>query len=306
MANLYMMCGVSGSGKSTWADVYAKVYHAQVFSSDAIRAELFGDENNQKYNSQVFNVLHERVRSALIQGKDCVYDATNLNRKRRIAFLNSLEDIENLEKTIIICAAPFSECVARDTERARTVGRPVIERQVSQFQIPLVEEGWDDISVLTLKDIDGQASSYQLDKFLLGQTPHNCAPYHLETIEAHMKTAYLLAKINDEPDCIQIALKYHDIGKLFTQKWDEKKCRNTFYGHQNWSTYLYLCSSTYFDLKAKNEEEAFVIATLISEHMEPHLSSWSKKKTFYGKNFRELLKLMANYDDWASIKNERE
>ena len=72
MANLYMMCGVSGSGKSTWADAYAKVYHAQVFSSDTIRAELFGDENNQKHNSQVFDILHERVHSALIQGKDCV------------------------------------------------------------------------------------------------------------------------------------------------------------------------------------------------------------------------------------------
>ena len=70
MTNLYMMCGISGSGKTTWADAYAKVYHAQVFSSDAIRAELFGDENNQKHNSQVFDVLHERVRAALIQGKD--------------------------------------------------------------------------------------------------------------------------------------------------------------------------------------------------------------------------------------------
>ena len=61
MTNLYMMCGVSGSGKSTWADVYAKVYHAQVFSSDAIRAELFGAENNQKHNSQVFDILVIRV-----------------------------------------------------------------------------------------------------------------------------------------------------------------------------------------------------------------------------------------------------
>lgn len=306
MQKFLMLMGISGSGKSTLAQAMATEWNYKVFSSDTLREELFGNENDQTHNSEVFEELHRRILKALDAGEDCIYDATNLNRKRRIKFLDKFKKYKGLKKGIVVIASPVEFCVARDAERSRTVGRPVIERQVSQFQMPLVEEGWDDISVLTLKDIDGQASSYQLDKFLLGQTPHNCAPYHLETIETHMKTAYLLAKMNDEPDCIQTALKYHDIGKLFTRKWDEKRCRNSFYGHQNWSTYLYLCSSTYFDLKAKNEAGAIAVASLISEHMEPHFSSWSKKKTFYGENFRELLELMAGYDNWASIKDERE
>lgn len=278
----------------------------KIFSSDALRAELFGDENDQTHNSEVFEELHRRILKALDTGENCVYDATNLNRKRRIQFLERLKKYEGLEKRIEVIVAPVDFCVEQDAKRARTVGSSVIQRQVSQFQMPLVEEGWDYIAVCPLKDIGGQTSPYQLDEFLWGQTPHNCAPYHLETIEAHMKIAYLLAKTNDEPDCIQIALKYHDIGKFFTKKWNEEKSRNTFYGHQNWSAYFYLCSSTYLDLKVKNEEEAFAVATLISEHMEPHLSSWDKKKGFYGEGFRNLLELIAYYDDWASIKDERE
>lgn len=168
--------------------------------------------------------------------------------------------------------------------------------------MPLVEEGWDLIAVNPLKDIDSQAPLYQLDKFLLGQTPHNCAPYHLETIETHMKAAYLLAKRCDEPECLQIALKYHDIGKFFTQNGMKRKVEIHFI-----ATKIGVLISIYallliFDLRAKNEAEAIAIATLISEHMEPHLNSWCEKKNFYGENFRNLLGLMANYDDWASIK----
>lgn len=306
MQKFLMLMGISGSGKSTLAQAMAAKCNYKVFSSDALREELFGNENDQTHNSVVFEELHRRILKALDAGEDCVYDATNLNRKRRIQFLERLKKYKKLKKGIVVIATPVDFCVVRDAERARTVGRAVIERQVSQFQMPLVEEGWDDISVCPLEDINTKVPPYLLDEFLCGQTPHNCAPYHLETIETHMKLAHLLAKVNDEPDCIQIALKYHDIGKFFTRKWDEGKGRNTFYGHQNWGAYFYLCSYTYLDLRAKNEARAIAVASLISEHMEPHLSSWSKKKTFYGKNFRELLELMADYDDWASIKDERE
>ncbi len=306
MQKFLMLMGISGSGKSSYAKALEKSCGYKVFSSDALREELFGNENDQTHNSEVFEELHRRILKALNDGEDCVYDATSLNRKRRIQFLDKLKKYKGLEKGILIIASPVDFCVARDAERARTVGRAVIERQVSQFQIPLVEEGWDYITVSPLKDIGGKTSPYQLDELLWGQTPHNCAPYHLETIETHMKLAYLLAKTNDEPDFIQIALKYHDIGKFFTRKWNEEKGRNTFYSHQNWSTYLYLCSSTFLDLEEKNRAASIGVATLISEHMEPHLSSWDKKKGFYGEGFRNLLELIAYYDDWASIKDERE
>lgn len=308
MTNLYMMCGVSGSGKTTWADAYAKVYHAQVFSSDAIRAELFGDENNQKHNSQVFDVLHERVRSALIQGKDCVYDATNLNRKRRIAFLNSLEDIENLEKTIIICAAPFSECVARDKGRARTVGKEVIYRQISQFEMPLYEEGWDTIVATTKNPIHFEASInlYNLEEYLKGQTSHDCAPHHLETIEFHMLSAYKIAEKSNSK-MIQKAMRYHDIGKFSTRRWNEKKNRMTYYNHENWGAWMWLASKEFDEMASENEDqmnEAFMIAMLISEHMKPFHPNWEQEAKFYDVWTRTFIELVHYYDELACVKGD--
>ena len=68
-----MLCGISGSGKSSWLapDNCIKI------SSDALRLEMFGDETDQTHNSEVFNELHNRVRENLKNGKNVIYDATN-------------------------------------------------------------------------------------------------------------------------------------------------------------------------------------------------------------------------------------
>ena len=52
---LYVLVGLPGSGKTTLAKDIANInIKAKHISSDAIRAELFGDENNQENNSLVF------------------------------------------------------------------------------------------------------------------------------------------------------------------------------------------------------------------------------------------------------------
>lgn len=84
MQKFFMLMGISGSGKSTYAKALEKNCGYKVFSSDVLREELFGNENDQTHNSEVFEELHRRILKALDAGENCVYDATNLNRKRRL------------------------------------------------------------------------------------------------------------------------------------------------------------------------------------------------------------------------------
>lgn len=84
MQKFLMLMGISGSGKSTYAKALEKNCGYKVFSSDVLREELFGNENDQTHNSEVFEELHRRILKALDAGENCVYDATNLNRKRRL------------------------------------------------------------------------------------------------------------------------------------------------------------------------------------------------------------------------------
>ena len=51
---LYMMVGVPGSGKS----FIAKGLNCPIVSSDAIRKELYGSEDDQSHNGEVFNEVH--------------------------------------------------------------------------------------------------------------------------------------------------------------------------------------------------------------------------------------------------------
>lgn len=81
-----MMVGLPGSGKSTYAKELADEMRAIICSSDAIREELCGDENSQDKNEDVFKILHSRIKECLRKGVNVIYDATNINSKRRRAF----------------------------------------------------------------------------------------------------------------------------------------------------------------------------------------------------------------------------
>lgn len=60
MPKLIMMVGVAGSGKSTIAMRIASQMKEEVvlLSFDAIRGEIYGDENCQRDPGRVFDIMH--------------------------------------------------------------------------------------------------------------------------------------------------------------------------------------------------------------------------------------------------------
>ena len=58
MSTLYILIGLPGSGKSTWA---AMQKDCIVLSSDEYREKLFGDATDQAHNAEVFNALRKDV-----------------------------------------------------------------------------------------------------------------------------------------------------------------------------------------------------------------------------------------------------
>ena len=70
--SLYVMCGLSGSGKSTIAKEYQKkIPGSVIISSDEIREELCdGDRADQSKNNEVFRIFHDRIRKNLEKHKN--------------------------------------------------------------------------------------------------------------------------------------------------------------------------------------------------------------------------------------------
>lgn len=142
MSKLMMLIGPSGSGKSTLARLLGGVH----LSSDAIREELWGDASDQRNGAEVFRVLNERTVATLKEGKDVVYDATNLFAKNRKALIEDIRaEVPGCFFEAYVCDTPLEECIARQDLRDRKVPVEVIERQYSRLQLPTLDEGWDAI-----------------------------------------------------------------------------------------------------------------------------------------------------------------
>ena len=146
-----MLVGLPGSGKSTFADNISKNIDVVIHLTDAIRKELFGDENDQQNPQLVFETAYKRIRRDLQEGYNVVFDATNLRQKNRQMFLQYISDIPH-RNICVLMKTPFKECVRRNDMRERRVPRKVLFRMKKAMEFPTIQEGFEVIKrVKTLK-----------------------------------------------------------------------------------------------------------------------------------------------------------
>lgn len=264
MTTFIMMVGLVGSGKSTEAQRLAKNYNANIHSSDAIREELSGDINNQDINDLVFRTLHKRIKEDLRNGKNCIYDATNISYKRRMAFLRELASIP-CEKICVLMATPYEECLKNNAKRDRVVPEYVIEKMYRNFDVPWVYEGWDDIIVMY------NNTNYRLpNNFYLAHkhfNQHNT--HHTLTLGEHC--AEVCAALNSTSEELKIAGLLHDCGKPFCKTFMNTRGEVTeqahYYNHEHSGSY----DSLFY---RENKADPLYIAVLIRWHMQPYF--WEK------------------------------
>lgn len=150
---LVVLCGISGSGKSTFASRHFKP--TQIVSSDHCRAMLCDDPNNQWVSGQAFALMHWIIDKRLALRRTTVADSTALSRQARRAFLKIARS--HHAHTVLLCFdVKQDEAEARDRQRERTVGPEVINKQYQQFVTAVEDaqnEGWDQIVVLHEADL---------------------------------------------------------------------------------------------------------------------------------------------------------
>lgn len=256
MPNLYILVGIPSSGKDTWAHERSD---AIIHSSDSIRAELYGDESIQGDPNKVFSIMLKRTIQDLKDGKNVIYNATNVSRKSRKNILGAAKKVETIA---VVFATPVEICKKRNRGRARKVPEEVFDKMLRRFELPVIEEGFDRIEV-EYADYDRIAYRNSLiDKIIEFGDQKNS--HHALSLYQHcLKCAKIL------PSELFWAGLFHDCGKIFTQKIGNDGEAH-YYQHHNYSGYYGLCAGLQYG-----------DAVLVNYHMLPYFDKKWKEKLKY-------------------------
>ena len=148
MKNLYMMCGVPGSGKST----YVATNHpdAIVVSRDAIRFALLKEGDDYfAYEDMVLSIFYSKIQNAIDSDneQDIIIDATHLTPKARATCLQNLKNLDKVNLVALSIEAPLAIALYRNDKRTGRARVPdtVIRNMYKSYKIPTVEEGFNEV-----------------------------------------------------------------------------------------------------------------------------------------------------------------
>lgn len=286
-----MMIGLPGSGKST----IAKDYNIPVFSSDKYRERLLGDVNDQSANDKIFKELYKDIKDCLQRGSSCVFDATNISRKSRTRVMQMIKGITAFKMAHVVCP-PWATVIKQNAERDRVVPFEVLERMIRQFEFPQLFEGFDNIVVTNQYDSSYEKHLADLVTQMSEFDQHN--PHHIYTLGEH---------------CIRVAHKfppydirneagyYHDVGKLYTCRFDDNGVAH-YYNHDNIGAYI-VASYTKWKSIATNRNLMKIF--FINYHMRAHNDFRTPKaerkyRAIFGNDLFDRLQEFAEADKEAS------
>lgn len=281
---LYMMVGLAGSGKSTYANKLSKSKKIEVFSSDELRKELYGDVNFMDKNGELFTELEKRIKNTLSLGNSAIYDATNISAKKRVAFLKYIAKIP-CKKICVIIYSTYEDCIRNNSNRERKVPDYVIENMMKSWNTPYYGEGWDEINVEYVTNFNPEQYNW-LYYFPFSHTEFDQEnSNHRLTLGKHCMEAKnyietIITGKNKNHNILTIAAMYHDCGKPFCKSFYNTKRELTeqahYYQHENVGAYMILEGLRMYNM---SKLERLQISVLINYHMRPHFA-WDSKKAY--------------------------
>lgn len=135
---LFMLCGLSGSGKTSAVKKLIENHGATtIIELDELRKKHDIKKNNRReVDGRVRQEAKELLKRSLSNKEVVVFDACNQRKDFRSQICDLAE--EYFAKTVLVFVkTPISQCIKNDRERSvRTVGDKVINYQAKTFQYP--------------------------------------------------------------------------------------------------------------------------------------------------------------------------
>lgn len=134
MSTLIIMCGISGSGKSTKAKELARKYNAMIVSTDEIRKIKFNDVNDQEHNGEVFRYAYWLMNTYIEHSYNVIFNATNIKYSSIKDLKKGIKYWNDVNKILCIMDTPIDKAIKQNNARDKVIPNEVIIRQANTFK----------------------------------------------------------------------------------------------------------------------------------------------------------------------------
>ncbi len=148
---IYMLVGIQGSGKSTFAKKLSEEKKIGIISTDHVRKMNPGIEEKL-----VWPTVYKQIYVACRHGVDAIFDATSITKKVRKRFFDEVEYLGiTPEVGVYNFVTPVDECVRRVEERNKNpnelfIPPEVVIKYAETKEEPTLDEGF--VFIKTVKD----------------------------------------------------------------------------------------------------------------------------------------------------------
>ena len=146
MAKMYLMCGCSGAGKTTFAKEFAKENGLTYLGIDDFYALVNGDECIHTNSFEVWIEFYKVIHEAEINNIDVVIDTNAITRSHREQFIDWFPTFEH---HLIYVKAALELRKKNNKSRRRQVPDDVMDKMHNKMQIPSLDEQFKTIAIIT-------------------------------------------------------------------------------------------------------------------------------------------------------------
>jgi len=148
MGNFYLVCGISGGGKTTLSRrIKEDNPDLIMLDVDEYYAAINGDERIRKNWYEVWRTLYDDIHEFELQDKDVLLTTNSLSVSQRRQFI---EWFPTFKHHMLWVIAPLERCIEGNNKRYRHVPEDVLRRQWQEMEFPNAkEDGWDTIAHIT-------------------------------------------------------------------------------------------------------------------------------------------------------------
>lgn len=151
MAKMYLMCGLSGVGKTTFAKKFAEENNLLYLGVDDFYAKVNGDECIHENTFEVWIEYYKAIHEAEVNNIDCIVDTNAITRCHRQQFL---EWFPTFEHHLIFIRADEKLRYANNKSRRRVIPDEVMLKMSINFEYITFSEkaDWDSFTIIINKD----------------------------------------------------------------------------------------------------------------------------------------------------------